>query len=250
VVIGRVAPFADYQCHRSHPLGSLFLSINNRQDTSSLPSEKSPVYQGNGLRETGSVSYSTVPGTVINGEMHQGCRIPTGDYNESQISSIGGTPRWVAPMPQLNTEVGGPPSQVEHRRTAPITTSGSSDTGSDSGSQSTPDLEERFRRTMSDCRSSNSDDSVGRRRSNSFESVDCRRSNSFESNDRDGYGDQNEQPHDEASNSSRHCDGNGTAISTGVLRNVTNLSNATEGSAMADVPEWDGCRPSTDAIPS
>jgi hypothetical protein len=35
-----------------------------------------------------------------------------------------------------------------------------------------------------------------------------------------------------------------------VLRNVTNLSNATEGSAMADVPEWDGCRPSTDAIPS
>ncbi len=34
---------------------------------------------------------------------------------------------------QLNTEVGGPPSQVEYHRTAPITTSGSSDTGSDSG---------------------------------------------------------------------------------------------------------------------
>jgi len=220
-------------------------SGNKRQDASSLPAEKSPMYQNHVATETPSVSYTTVPGTVVDGPTLQGRGVGAADYNESQISSLGGTPRWQAPMSHLNTGVSGPPSLVEFRRTPPITNERSG-TASGSSSRSTLDLVERRRTSMSNHHCSNSDVSTA--------SADNANHRSSEFSQSPPDGNQNEQPHDEASNSSRsareHCLDtvpNQAALSRnaefGVLRNITNISDGTDVQPSDTVPEWDGCNP-------
>jgi hypothetical protein len=170
-------------------------------------SEQSPLYQNRLLQDMDSVHCSTVPGTVPDRQRHPGYVRGSVDYNESQLSSLGGTPRWQVPTSYLvGVDDCNPPTHVESRCTPPVTNDNSA--------------------------------AEGRRNSGSTIGTSHQKENNFPSGistmvDKDP----SQRNASDLLSFAHHAE------DPAVLRNVTNVRNGTEEQDSAGIPEWDGCNP-------
>lgn len=184
------------------------------------PSEKSPLYQNHLIREMDSVHYSTVPETVIGRDTHLVYTRRASELGDTQLSSLGGTPRWELNHATHLLERDGcnPPSQVEFHRTPPVTNENQS-------------AEDRI--------TSGSSKASGGRSIHQQESPESPPNfGSFT----EAVNDSN-TPNDDASTVDRGTSQrNGGAEDTSVLQNVTNLPYGTDEQELT-IPEWDACNP-------
>jgi hypothetical protein len=180
-----------------------------------------------------SVHMSTVLGTFPDNLRQWSAGMPA---NESQLSSLGGTPRWqytrnVAPN---GTTL---PSQIELRRTPPNTsghgencqTSGSSNVSSSRGGTNAESSHQMSESTCSSSRSSSTRDNCN---DQTVESAEAE------------YGNCDEENHGDKESQHSFSDGADALLhaanSASVSRNITNIPNTQE---TYDVPEWNGCNP-------
>jgi hypothetical protein len=227
-------------------------AVNNRQspheeeDEEHYASAQSPMFQNNLLGDNNSVHLSTVPGTYPENPMHGYLSKAFPPNNESQLSSLVGTPRWQPQrMVQDNSNLK-VPSQVVIRHTP-------------SNHELNPDADELVSRRMSISSLPNSRSSHDKGNGNNCPTLSPSRSRS-DSNDRptssqshcspdsrsgsDGDGgiaqgtDTDNRNHVESSQPA-----NVHPADHAVLQNVTNLQQVTGQQSAADVPEWDGYNP-------
>jgi len=195
-----------------HPPNKMYelLEEEEEEQEEQYCSVQSPIYQNHVLGEMDGVDNSTVPGTFPERprpDFFSG----TVEHNESQISSLGRTPRWQVPSSHLEMGRCIPPSQVEFRST-------------------TPKSFENSRKAPGSHRNS---DTV---HSSSHSGMPQSQS---ENSPPDSTASDRDPSQTTTTNLLALC---GSARSD-VLRNITNVGDTTDGQPSVANPEWDGCNP-------